>query len=182
MASKKVAVRGLTVERIPNPGHPSRLLRSGERRGENTIQRGQREAAAVHYGKVGSKARLFSGPLHGRRIPSYPPAYSLEGGLVMKQPRLASIVLTATLLAGCATHYQADRQPGRDDRVGAVAVNIWHVPGRALICGASALLAGAALTLTLGQVYEDASQIMHGGCAGPWTVEAEGIREAVADR
>jgi len=43
-------------------------------------------------------------------------------------------------------------------------------------------LAGAALTLTLGQVYEDASQIMHGGCAGPWTVEAEEIREAVADR
>lgn len=66
--------------------------------------------------------------------------------------------------------------------MGAVAANICHVPGRALICGASALLAGAALTLTLGQVYEDASQIMHGGCAEPWTVAAEEIREVVADR
>jgi hypothetical protein len=58
----------------------------------------------------------------------------------------------------------------------------WYVPGRALICGASALLAGAAMTLTLGQSYEDASQLMHGGCGGLWTVDAEDVREAVADR
>jgi hypothetical protein len=100
----------------------------------------------------------------------------------MRQPRVITVLLAATLLTGCATHYKADRRPAADDRLGAVAANVWYVPGRALICGASALLAGAAMTLTFGQSYEGASQVMHGGCAGPWTVEAEDVREAVADR
>jgi hypothetical protein len=38
------------------------------------------------------------------------------------------------------------------------------------------------MTLTLGQSYEDASQLMHGGCGGLWIVDAEDVREAVADR
>jgi hypothetical protein len=100
----------------------------------------------------------------------------------MGQPSAVILLLAATLLAGCATHYRADRRAAADDRLGAVAANVWYVPGRALICGASALLAGAAMTLTLGQSYEGASQMMHGGCGGPWTVEAEDVREAVADR
>lgn len=101
----------------------------------------------------------------------------------MRQPSLVvTIGLTAALLTGCATHYKADRRPAADDRLGAIVANAWYVPGRALVCGASALLAGAAMTLTFGQTYEDASQMMHGGCAGPWTVETEDVREAVADR
>jgi hypothetical protein len=100
----------------------------------------------------------------------------------MNQPRLVTVVLVATLLGACATHSRTDRRPTADDRQGAVAANVWYVPGRALVCGASALLAGAVLTLTFGQSYEDASQVMHGGCAGPWKVQAEDIRDAVADR
>jgi hypothetical protein len=38
------------------------------------------------------------------------------------------------------------------------------------------------MTLTFGHVYEDASYFMHGACAGPWTVRAEEVREAAADR
>jgi hypothetical protein len=100
----------------------------------------------------------------------------------MGQPSAIIVLLAATLVAGCATHYRTDRRPAADDRLGAVATNVWYVPGRALICGVSALLAGAAMTLTFGQSYEGASQMMHGGCGGPWTVEAEDVREAVADR
>jgi hypothetical protein len=100
----------------------------------------------------------------------------------MGQPRVIIVLLAATFLTGCATHYKADRQPAADDRLGAVVANVWYVPGRAMVCGASALLAGAAMTLTFGQSYEGASQMMHGGCTGPWTVEAKDVREAVADR
>jgi hypothetical protein len=100
----------------------------------------------------------------------------------MRQRRYLSILLVAALLAGCATHYRAEPGAGADDRSGATAANVWHVPGRGLVCGASALLAGVVLTLTLGQEYESASQLMHGGCAGPWTVKAEDIRRAAPDR
>lgn len=95
--------------------------------------------------------------------------------------RYASVLLLAAL-AGCATHYRAEPGPRGDDRAGATAANVWHVPGRGLVCGASALLAGVVLTVTLGQQYEGASQLMHGGCAGPWTVQPEEIRNAVVDR
>jgi hypothetical protein len=99
----------------------------------------------------------------------------------MGQPGVI-VLLTVTLLTGCATHHRVDRSPAADDRLGAAVANVWYVPGRALICGASALLAGATMTLTFGQSYEDAAQMMHGGCGGPWTVEAEDVREAVPDR
>jgi uncharacterized lipoprotein YbaY len=100
----------------------------------------------------------------------------------MRQRRSTSVILAAVLLAGCATHYRAQPAPGADDRTGAAVVNVWYVPGRALMCGGSALLAGAVLTLTLGQDYEGPARLMHGGCAGPWTVGAKEVRNAVADQ
>jgi hypothetical protein len=98
----------------------------------------------------------------------------------MRHRRSMSVLLAAALLAGCATHYRAQPAPDQDDRTGAIAVNVWYVPGRALMCGGTAVLAGAVLTLTLGQDYEGASRLMHGGCAGPWTVTTQEIRNAVA--
>lgn len=100
----------------------------------------------------------------------------------MRQGRYVSVVLAAALLAGCATHYRAQPAPGADDRAGAVAVNVWYVPGRAVMCGMTALVAGAVLTVTLGQDHEGASRLMHGGCAGPWTVGAQEVHNAAVDR
>ena len=96
--------------------------------------------------------------------------------------KLSGLTLILIVMIGCATHKIAERTPGADDRAGAVVANIWHVPGRALVCASSALLAGAALTITLGQASESASELMHGGCAGPWTVTAQDIRDAVPGR
>ena len=45
--------------------------------------------------------------------------------------------------------------------------------------GRGALLAGVTMLLTLGQDYDGASQLMHGGCSGPWTVTSRDIRQAV---
>jgi hypothetical protein len=96
--------------------------------------------------------------------------------------RYLSLILVAALLTGCAMHSRTEPGPRADDRAGAVAANVWYVPGRVLVCGMTALLVGVALTVTLGQVYDDASQIMHGGCAGPWTVKPDEIRDAAVDR
>jgi hypothetical protein len=101
----------------------------------------------------------------------------------MKVQRFLSILLGAVLLTGCAAHTKSGApRVHTDDHVGAGVANVWYVPGRALFCGATAVVAGVVMTLTLGQSYDSASQLMHGGCSGPWTVGPREIREAVADR
>ena len=109
----------------------------------------------------------------------------------MRKQRVASFMLVAALVAGCAAHRAPEpaawRSPttadGRvlapDDEIGAIAANIWYAPGRALLCGGSATMAGLIMTLTLGQSYDSASALMHGGCSGPWLVRPADIRQAV---
>jgi hypothetical protein len=92
-------------------------------------------------------------------------------------------MLAAALVAGCATHRPplptAERPPAADDQVGMVVANFWYAPGRALVCGGAGVMAGVIMTMTLGQSYDEASQLMHGGCSGPWIVRARDIRAAV---
>lgn len=101
----------------------------------------------------------------------------------MKTDRVVSFMLVTALVAACATHrppVAADRAaPATDDEAGSIVANVWYVPGRALVCGGAGIMAGLIMTVSLGQSYEDASQIMHGGCSGPWLVRASDIRGAV---
>lgn len=95
----------------------------------------------------------------------------------------AVLLVVALILVGCATHRGPVRttEPARHDggdRAAAAVSNLWYVPGRAIVCGASAVLSGAIMTLTLGHSYDDATQIMRGGCSGPWTVQPTDIRRA----
>ena len=96
----------------------------------------------------------------------------------MHGKRMVGLV-AAVALAGCAMHGPARPQPEADDRAGAVAANFWYTPGRALICGTTALLAGVVMTVTLGQSYDSASQAMHGACSGPWTMSDQDVRNTV---
>lgn len=90
-------------------------------------------------------------------------------------------ILAAVLLVGCATHQPprlVDRPPeDPGPQTGAAVANVWYVPGRAIVCGASAVLSGFIMTITLGHSYDDAAQIMRGGCRGPWTVRPSDVRE-----
>jgi hypothetical protein len=98
-------------------------------------------------------------------------------------PKITSLGLGAILLVGCASHGVPAPANGpvaeRDDEVGSTVANIWYAPGRGLICGLGAISAGLIMTLTLGQSYEEASQVMHGGCSGPWLVGPVDIRQPV---
>lgn len=101
----------------------------------------------------------------------------------MKEGIVVSLALVASLLAGCATHRPpapADgRVPAADDEAGSIAANILYVPGRGLLCGASGLMAGVVMLVTFGQAYDSASEVLHGGCSGPWLVGPSEIRQAV---
>jgi hypothetical protein len=96
----------------------------------------------------------------------------------MRGRTLISIVLTIAL-AGCAMHTPARPQPQADDATGAVASNFWYAPGRALLCGTTAIIAAGVMTITFGQSYDSASELMRGACSGPWTVSDTDIRNTV---
>ena len=97
--------------------------------------------------------------------------------------RLAIAVLVTILVSGCVAHMPPPlpdgRAPAADDAAGSVAANILYVPGRGILCGGSALLAGVTMLVTLGQEYDGASQLMHGGCSGSWLLGPKDIRQAV---
>ena len=96
----------------------------------------------------------------------------------MRHTIVVSLVL-AMALTGCAMHGPARPGPQADDGAGAVAANFWYAPGRAVICGTSAIIAASVMTMTLGQAYDSASELMHGGCSGPWTVNDQDVRSTV---
>ena len=107
----------------------------------------------------------------------------------MKQ-RVASFMLVAALVAGCATHGPKPaawdsptttdgRVIATDDEVGAIAANILYAPGHALLCAGAGIMTGLVMVLTFGQSYDDASTVMHGACSEPWIVRPSDIRQAV---
>jgi hypothetical protein len=101
----------------------------------------------------------------------------------MAKQTTVGLMLILAFAGGCAAHRPPAPADGRtaatDDSVGAVVADIWYVPGRALLCGGSAVMAGLVMTLTMGQSYDSASELMHGGCSGPWIVRPADIRQAM---
>lgn len=101
----------------------------------------------------------------------------------MRPQSVLAFILSASLVGACATHRPpapADgRAPAGDDAAGSIAANIAYAPGRALLCGFSGLSAGLLMIVTLGQSYDDASELLHGGCSGPWLLRPNDIRQAV---
>lgn len=94
-----------------------------------------------------------------------------------------TIALIAAVLAGCAGHRAPRGADGRPTRppdgsheAGAIAANILYVPGRGAVCATSGLLAGLVMLITSGHAYDSASELMHGGCSGPWILEPEDVQ------
>jgi hypothetical protein len=59
---------------------------------------------------------------------------------------------------------------------GAVATNIFLVPGRAITCILGGAVSIVVLAATLGTAYRAASDAMHEGCGGKWTVSGDDLR------
>jgi hypothetical protein len=115
--------------------------------------------------------------------------------------RVVSALLTALLLAGplvpiagaqqppqppapdlfqeqLRTQQEAERSRGAYD-AGAVAVNVFLVPGRAITCVLGGVAGFVALAATFGTGYRAASAAVHEGCGGKWMVTGDDLRPEV---
>ncbi|MGH7334148.1 MAG: hypothetical protein ACREKS_15670 [Candidatus Rokuibacteriota bacterium] len=65
--------------------------------------------------------------------------------------------------------------PERDDYsggavAGAVAVNVFRVPGKTLLCGLTVITTAGLMLLTLGTQYRMVGAIFREGCGGKWVI------------
>lgn len=70
---------------------------------------------------------------------------------------------------------EAERSQGAYD-AGAVAVNVFLVPGRAITCVVGGAVGLATLLATFGTGYRFASAAVHEGCGGKWLVTGDDLR------
>jgi hypothetical protein len=118
--------------------------------------------------------------------------------------RAISALLTTVLLAGPLTplaHAQQPTQPPAPDlfqetlkaereadqhrgtyEAGAVAVNVFLVPGRAITCVLGGVVSFVTLAATFGTGYRAASAAMHEGCGGKWMVTGDDLRPDTRNR
>jgi hypothetical protein len=94
--------------------------------------------------------------------------------------KVVSTVMVAMMLTGCAGHVVKNNNNWRgehDDRAGATAVNLVHVPVAGVNCAIAGLFSFVAVLL---DGHEEASRIMHNNCnADNFIVSSKDIRQAV---
>lgn len=117
---------------------------------------------------------------------------------MVTRTRVISALLGALLLAGPLLPVAGAQQPAQppapdlfqeslkaqraDDgkqgyyNAGAVAVNVFLVPGRVITCVVGGAVGIATLALTFGSGYRAASDLVHEGCGGRWTVTGDDLR------
>ena len=59
-------------------------------------------------------------------------------------------------------------EPGRGAEIGAKVLNVVHVPGKAILCGAGTVAGAVFMLATFGVAYGAAVELFNEGCGGPW--------------
>jgi hypothetical protein len=117
---------------------------------------------------------------------------------MITRTRVVSALLTALLLAGPLAPIAGAQQPAQPTTpelfretlkaeqesdasrgaydAGAVAVNVFLVPGRAITCVMGGVVGIVALAVTFGTGYRAASAAVHEGCGGKWIVTGDDLR------
>jgi len=65
--------------------------------------------------------------------------------------------------------------PGTGAKIGAGVLNVVYLPGKAIICSAGTLVAGAFMIATFGQAYREATSVFNEGCRGAWLLTPEEV-------
>lgn len=64
---------------------------------------------------------------------------------------------------------------GTGAKVGAGVLNVVYLPGKAIICTAGTLVAGAFMLATFGSAYREAASFFNEGCGGAWLLTPEQV-------
>jgi hypothetical protein len=67
-------------------------------------------------------------------------------------------------------------------KAGAVAANVFYVPGRAITCGLGGGAGVFLMLLTFGTAYKQAKFFVEEGCAGKWVLDEGDLRRANTER
>jgi hypothetical protein len=70
------------------------------------------------------------------------------------------------------------RPPGAGAKIGAGVLNVVHLPGKVITCGAGTLVAGAFMLATFGTAYREATSFFNEGCRGAWLLTPEQVARA----
>ena len=70
----------------------------------------------------------------------------------------------------------AKESPGAGAATAAAVSDIFYVPGKAVVCGASGVLWIATMAITFGTLYQEAADFVKGGCGGQWVLTGEDIK------
>ena len=68
--------------------------------------------------------------------------------------------------------------PGTGAKIGAGVLNVVYVPGKAIVCTAGTLVAGAFMLATFGSAYREAVSFFNEGCGGSWLLTPEQVAAA----
>ncbi len=64
----------------------------------------------------------------------------------------------------------AAEPPSTGAKVGAGALNVVYVPGKAILCGMGTIAAGAIMIVTFGSAHREAASFFNEGCSGSWLI------------
>src|SRR5712691_5494534 len=101
--------------------------------------------------------------------------------MVRTKPFVTVLMAAALLLcpspspAWAQSPQPAKDGPGTAEEVAAGLSNVFYVPGKAIVCTTSGILWVVTMALTFGALYNDAANLVKGGCGGKWIVAREDI-------
>ena len=73
-------------------------------------------------------------------------------------------------------------EPTEGHKTGAAILNVFYVPGKAILCGLGTLGSGALLLLTFGSAYRAAVEFFEEGCHGDWVLTPEHVSGKIAPK
>ncbi len=96
--------------------------------------------------------------------------------------RIAAVLVALLIGTGVSPSWAQDTPrtspPGGGATAAAVASDVFHVPGKAIVCGASGARWVATMALTFGALHEEAAHFVRRGCGGRWVLTGEDMKPA----
>jgi len=93
---------------------------------------------------------------------------------------LATLLVVVAIGTSTLEGWAGDPAPANEagSTAAAVVSDVFYVPGKAIVCGASGVLWVATMALTFGALYQEAADLVRGGCGGTWVLTGQDIKPA----